>query len=1004
MIKKLLKTLIVTSVFLLILTMTFVPKVNAEVWSGGGNGNPFVPGSGGPSDCFRKVFAFGVRITIVDINSGQRISGTKTIDYWQNVSTAKHGPDILKIEGFDYGHFGYHSKQETINGISTIAQYSWDDSNNKLLQDIGIMSTTNYAAKTYDATDTVYGNNCANDVRQELDIWFQNKEKTKIAKILTNAGVTGNNTEEIINKSKNYVIQIEPLMATGQTFACNSSQDGKRIGTPTQYSLHWDQVYNNYILKVTSYWYPYIFAKKSAGYTKVANLNLCDSVIADNVSRATIATDSCIAVSLYRIKDIVDDLCPTEYESNKTAILGNRTVRNEFMSRYNLPNDFDSSGNLGGLSDLALTLYGAPSNGDLACGTYSCNDNANAIYNKFFSSNPTMYNSLITQMYNKSGEKYNLLLTQFWQVANPSGPTCGKTESCLATKDINCDTASNKVLVISDSNEKRCWYTNEIGYNNQSSHIIPIKAKDTGCVDGVEDSCNTYRDTGCKIVCRQTVTFEFPGNVVNKVKAGMVFKWGTDNNKSTSLFGKMKVKMTCQVKSNGNDCRTHKRIHRANDKCYHKSSWKDSKSGFVCYGDWEDQEVDDLSSCKTTYPPGHAKAGECKEYNKKTQYRCKEIHSFDWATWVPAHGYLNSTVKLPDLSNLDTKVNIDYNLRYSVNGDLEKTLISGESQNNGATVTCYKGAKNNCKLGGLDISTHTRDVVGTYELKYTKKFNWYSSKLDGTLYDKSDYDSKTSSDSSKKSFYYYIGYSMPTSFKTHSGTYNDKLVATVSNVGFNDHFDSLLGGTGSFVYSCGLKIHNEIYDNECYDENGNLLPNAPAYCLPSNDPKGIDVVFREVQLINGSTDKHIRYAFPGAKANAFSSGKPRQKGANWAVLTNQEIYNVLNVNVYNNKPMYEIKLDTRVITNIRDINKKAKNKNKDPYSGMHDMSGNNKTLAGGFIGYKCLDGVNGKYCASSFLSELYNKYGLTGECIWTSNTSDRANRIANGTYKKCKNV
>ena len=245
---------------------------------------------------------------------------------------------------------------------------------------------------------------------------------------------------------------------------------------------------------------------------------------------------------------------------------------------------------------------------------------------------------------------------------------------------------------------------------------------------------------------------------------------------------------------------------------------------------------------------------------------------------------------------------------------------------------------------------------------------------------------------------------MPTSFKTHSGTYNDKLVATVSNVGFNDHFDSLLGGTGSFEYSCGLKIHNEIYDKECYDENGNLLPNAPAYCLPSNDPKGIDVVFREVQLINGSTDKHIRYAFPGAKANAFSSGKPRQKGANWAVLTNQEIYNVLNVNVYNNKPMYEIKLDTRVITNIRNINKKAKNKNKDPYSGMHDMSGNNKTLAGGFIGYKCSDGVNGKYCASSFLSELYNKYGLTGECIWTSNTSDRANRIANGTYKKCKNV
>ena len=1009
MIKKILKTLTATSVFILIFTIAFIPKVKADIW-GGSELPPPCPNCGSgesqsSSELNANLITHGYRVSIVDSN-GNMVDGTRAVNYWYHGSTIINRLTYVPAYGISHSvkYCEYKPKTQIGNCFenngAVFGTYTDVDKMDNLQSTI--------VANGYGGIRATYGGTTANAyAKYALEVMYpyfeKNKTKTDAESYsfaypyLVNAGYTNSLCRTgdkvcLFDSAKNqkYYLMVEPTSAIfiGNTVYVGTSAEISTMGGYDSWTWR---------LRYVSYGHPFVYA--NGGGEKVAGINTTPSLGFADITKENIKSSSHpLAVFILTLENVGDNKCVSDFEKNKNKIENDASYRDKFIKENYLLNGYDSNGNLGALSTEAIKLYGFPNNATIACSNYDCNQNATKIKEKYYGT--ALYESVMQKLKNAViGKNYNLLNTEIWTAINPSGPKCGKTEACIPTKNINCDTDGTKTLVIADSNEKRCWYNNEIGYYRQSSYVIPIKAKDEGCTDGVENSCNTYRDTGCKIVCRQVVTFDFPGNVVTKVKAGMVFKWGTNTSKSSNLFGKMKVTMSCQVKAGNNDCRTRNRVH---EECDHATGWQDSKP--TCAVDLETREVNDLSSCKSTYPKGHEKEDQCAEYNKKTQYKCTKVHSFDWKIWTEDDGYLNSTATLPDLSNLDTKVNINYNLRYSVNGDLTKTLLSDESQNNGATVTCDKGSKNNCKLGGNDITNRTQDVIGTYKLNYTDKFNWYSSKLDGTLYDKDNYDSKTSSDSSKKSYYYYIGYSMPTSFKTHSGTYNDKLVATVSNVGFNDHFDSLLGGTGSFVYSCGLKIHNEIYDNECYDENGNLLPNAPAYCLPSNDPKGIDVVFREVQLINGSTDKHIRYAFPGAKANAFSSGKPRQKGANWAVLTNQEIYNVLNVNVYNNKPMYEIKLDTRVITNIRNINKKAKNKNKDPYSGMHDMSGNNKTLAGGFIGYKCSDGVNGKYCASSFLSELYNKYGLTGECIWTSNTSDRANRIANGTYKKCKNV
>jgi hypothetical protein len=124
------------------------------------------------------------------------------------------------------------------------------------------------------------------------------------------------------------------------------------------------------------------------------------------------------------------------------------------------------------------------------------------------------------------------------------------------------------------------------------------------------------------------------------------------------------------------------------------------------------------------------------------------------------------------------------------------------------------------------------------------------------------------------------------------------------------------------------------------------------------------------------------------KAFPSREGDGREPGINWQ-LDEELLREILDADVYNAPAMYEIMLDVNAIQTIRKDNQNYFNTGKDPYASYYDANNVQKVY--------CATKGNEKYCASDFISDLYNgsglNYRLLGTCLPTGNTLDRAKHV-----------
>lgn len=340
----------------------------------------------------------------------------------------------------------------------------------------------------------------------------------------------------------------------------------------------------------------------------------------------------------------------------------------------------------------------------------------------------------------------------------------------------------------------------------------------------------------------------------------------------------------------------------------------------------------------------------------------------------------------------------------------------GEAEN----AECNIGGYTSSGIDGIEKSTvggtGVHEVVdcdqaiwrieGTYTYSYpVEEFQWFSDKRDSTLVNKQN------KPAGEEAYFYSIGFGLPTAFSLTSGKYEMAVVVgglgdystirgeqpdngSVHNYNSeNGHFypvTDLITGVEinkntisvdqvyGFEYKCTYEVENEIFGYDCVYDGDNLTGNSPAYCDEKKDNdsngnlKGIDVAYRIVSLLNEKDE--LEKAFPGID----SSG--RNIGDNWNKIGIDEIYKILDDDVYESLAMYEIMLDINAIRYIRKNNNQYYEYNRDPYTSYVDAFGHQKV-------YCKSKGNNGedKYCASEFLTELNTSsslnYNLMGTCL-----------------------
>lgn len=624
--------------------------------------------------------------------------------------------------------------------------------------------------------------------------------------------------------------------------------------------------------------------------------------------------------------------------------------------KYNTPVISSISDSFSRMSEFIIKAFGLPKeeNIDEACyEEMDCNTIAKNIFYCYkkgksigvdgidlginCSANSSEYETLLKELASYYGLNYDtsLLNETIYKSVGKTNPSCGNNDISDECKtNIPPISCGNKFTFKDASDKDKCW-SQGIAYKTDSGTTATSLEQETEHDDA---SCVRHGCSGshtCKTYCYEEVEFRFP-DAPGTTKAGQVFKWGTDGSAKPMVFGTMTITKKCTSNSKGNDCR------------YHSScEWhchKSCKKGGCCSG-----ATDNAINLKGFKPK-----------------------SFDYNDW----------------KDVETKVELIY--QEPTDSSLSRTE---------ELITQHKGGTGsyNPPVCTSENSDCTNDPIHTmtneYEFLYPEELNWSSYKVDNSL----------QSNITDKNYYYHIGYGLPTAFTTPDGKYGPdngekgQLTARITNIGAKqtmesgNRYDKLVDGT-DIEYSCEFEIHNELYDYECYDESGNLRPGHPDYCDPSpdDDPKGkrkgIDVVFRTIELMGGATDEDRNRAFPG------KTGGGRFTGSNWMDLYNNvtDLHKVLDGSVYSKDPQYEIKLTVSSIQKIRQYNKSVKSAGIDPYTEMTENSS-------GDYGFVCVDNGSGdyKHCASNFITTMQG-LGLTGTCLQGGGTNGRANYYKDG--------
>ena len=607
---------------------------------------------------------------------------------------------------------------------------------------------------------------------------------------------------------------------------------------------------------------------------------------------------------------------------------------------------FDSSGKIidkcNILDEDILKLYGKTG---LEKVPDACNVTCNSIL-KSITNNDTI-DKINEKLKDKGYTNYMLLAKKIWELLGMSGPSCGNPEyECKPTSSSmgNC----NANVVFQDSTKNGCW-DKGVAYNDVTNKM------DYSAFESSRDL--TFSSKTCNVYCIETVSFNLPtSSNVNETKSGRIFKWGINNNAQDNLFGTMTVTRKCQAVDS-------------------------SATGGLCSSSqfkpayWVDKDI-------------------------KTELKIK------YREPISGKGQYTSTLK----AKFDKITSINLN---NTNG----TVTNGNS-----SVYCNGGNCSNTLKSGFTVTAE-------YKFEYGDDLYWYSDK------GKNDSLVKKEDITTMSERYVEIGYGLPTEFTTPTVTYsiykddntgydwskttesvetNGYLYAEITKVGTNGHFDTLIktnakkgvdgyfeeSDKGILKYGCNYSVTNELFGTECVGTS-----NQPDYCNPDTSPKGIDVVFRTVNLINVSAsnmDEELNKAFPGKSGQGLAGD--RKIGKNWnqwlngnpydSTDINNNLYNILSTSVYNESPAYTIKLNSSAIKKIREYNRNARKENYDPYTYMGDVAGIENN---GYVGYVCVKGSKKyAYCASEFLTRLKQDSNINfeGTCVINVNKSkDRANNF-----------
>lgn len=555
-------------------------------------------------------------------------------------------------------------------------------------------------------------------------------------------------------------------------------------------------------------------------------------------------------------------------------------------------------------------------------------------------------------------------------------PSCSSTPSCpVPVVTASCEGSNS--FTLSDTNleedqakvdpNERCLQ-NGYAYNKTDSNGNVIAST-------VQTSYD--KEYGDKGYCWESVTFNFPTSVKNGI-AGEVFKWGIYGNsfeeRQNNSFGTMTVRRICYLDSN----------YFNGDKTTISSDWASVES------------LGGKINPKITINYTEA-------VPSNSDYVAKEVI-----------GTLNVS-----LSKFDMYINGQIN-DYGTDNNHVTYTDSNENynkvdyvKNNPRTYTCSKSGDSDNKCSKVKYV----EMIAEYNLNYGNEFKWYASVGTNSQY-QYDKQNKKSAMTEATDGYEFMGYGLPTSFVTptnlkdrpnysygyslQSDNKNGELYATVDQIGTKTstgyHFGKMLKfaindddeNNDKIVYSCGFNIKNDMFG---YEDGDDPCPDGKC----DEEPKGIDVVFRTIELIND--EEEISKAFPGM------SGNGREKGANWAKLTNDQIVQILNTSIYNKKEdehMYHITLNVATIQKIRQWNKNAREHGIDPYTDMTSLTDEQNKDDGndsyGHTGYVFInhekDGeIDGKNVMSRFLGQLYRDGDLKTICFTSSGT------VTNHKYK-----
>lgn len=451
--------------------------------------------------------------------------------------------------------------------------------------------------------------------------------------------------------------------------------------------------------------------------------------------------------------------------------------------------------------------------------------------------------------------------------------SCRETPNCKVETTASCN--SSGTFTLSDSNELAECILLGYAYNN-----LDVTKKFQTSLDSRYD---TEAGNG---YCHESVTFNFPTKP-ELTKAGTLLKWGFGDVQKSGKFGTMKVTRKCWYGA-GNG------IKKADDPDYLDLSW-----------------------VGTINP-------EIKLYYKDG---------------LPTDG----SIDISNYSRFNYK-----NLKISEPTSVKITEINGGGTN--YSIEDYtKG------FGWKDKTSIVKYFTSeaTFDIEYGDSLNWFADKSeDGEYVDLTEIEKDASNIPLAK--YLPLGYGLPTSFITPTNsnyggnigdleTMNGYLFVTVSNIGTkasgssdNYHFnkyitynlkDDTVNDKGEkvtyineLVYSCPFKIYNELFGYEDGKSDN------------TKKPKGLDVVFRTIKLVD-SID-NVKDAFPGR------IGKGRDLGKNWNKLIDEEDkdYNLtlfeklINNKIYDEEPLYHIVLTPGKIKDIRIKNKETK----EPYTNMSD--------------------------------------------------------------------